>query len=131
MTDLIAQVTSMNTQRRRDDSEDDKSNRKRNDKRKAKEGGVGRTGSGDKGEAIPIKGDLGWWTPHAKFNFGLAKGLPFSVSKIKWDPSWPADKRAYYNARKEAQEKGAAWDKKDSSKAQQIAELKKQLAALE
>ena len=37
MTDLIAQVTSMNTQRRRDDSDDDKSNRKRNDKRKTKE----------------------------------------------------------------------------------------------
>ena len=57
--------------------------------------------------------------------------MPFLTSKIKWDPSWPADKRAYYNARKEAQEKGAAWEKKDSSKAQQIAELKKQLAALE
>ena len=27
--------------------------------------------------------------------------MPFSVSEIKWDPSWPADKRAYYNARKE------------------------------
>ena len=95
MTDLIAQVTSMNTQSRRDDSEDDKSNRKQNDKRKAKEGGVGRTDSGDKCEVIPIKGDLGWWTPHARFNFGLAKGVPFSISEIKWDPRWPADKRAF------------------------------------
>ena len=38
-------------------------------KRKAKEGGAGRTGSSDKGEALAIRGKLGWWTPHAKFNF--------------------------------------------------------------
>ena len=75
---------------------------------------------------------MGWWTPHARFNFGIAKGEPFSTSAIKWDPTWPADKPAYYNARKEAQEKGAAWEKENpNAKALQIAKLKKQLAALE
>ena len=53
------------------------------------------------------------------------------VSEVKWDPSWPADKKAYYNARKEVQEGAAAKGKREPTKAQQIAELKKQLAALE
>ena len=131
MTNLIAQVTSMSTQHKRDNDNDNKSHRTRNNKHKAKEGGAGRTGSGDKGESIPIRYKLGHWTLHGKFNFPLAKGVPFLASKIKWDPSWPADKEAYYNARKEVQERFAAGEKKDSSKAQQIAELKKQLAALE
>ena len=67
---------------------------------------------------------MGYWTPHGKVNFPLAKGAPFLTSEVKWDPSWPADKKAYYNARKEVQERYAAREKKDSSKAQQIAELK-------
>ena len=48
MTDLIAQVTNMSTQRKlKDDDNDDKSQRTRNPKRKAKDGGAGgRNGSG-------------------------------------------------------------------------------------
>ena len=49
MIDLIAQVTNMSTQRKRDD-DDEKSHRTRNQKRKAKEDGAGRTSSGDGGE---------------------------------------------------------------------------------
>ena len=132
MTNLIAQVTNMSTQRKRnDDDDDDKSHRTRNQKRKAKEGGAGRTGSGDGGEWHELKGPAGHWTPHGKFNFPLAKDALFLVSEVKWYPSWPADKRAYYNARKEVEERYAAREKKEPSKAQQIAELKKQLASLE
>ena len=131
MNDLIAQVTNMATQSKPDDSDDNKSNRKRNNKRKAqKEGGAGRTGSGENGEALPLKSKNGWWTPHAKFNFGIKLGESFSAAAVKWDPSWPADKRAYYNARKETQEKGNAYFTADK-KAAKIAALKAQLAALE
>ena len=132
MTDLIAQVTSMTTQSKSDDGDNNKSNRKRNNKRKAKEGGAGRTGSGENGEALPLKSSSGWWTPHAKFNFGIKQGESFSAAAVKWDPTSPADKRAYYNARKEAQEKGKAYFKENpEKKAAKIAALKAQLAALE
>ena len=69
--------------------------------------------------------------------------------EISWDGSWPDDKKAYYNARKkvEAAEKVAKQDKaartaagkanrvvgskKEATKAQKIAALKKQLEDLE
>ena len=60
------------------------------------------------------------------------EGQIFSADAVKWDPTWPADKRAYYNARKEAQEKGKAYFKENpDAKALRIATLKAQLAALE
>ena len=63
----------------------------------------------------------------------------FIDSKITWDSSWPADKRAYYNARKAVQENGEAKraahavksaTKREPSEAQKIAALKKQLKDL-
>ena len=113
MTDLIAQVTSMSTQCKRNNDDDKKSHRTRNNKRKAKESGAGRTGSGDGGEWLELKGPAGYWTPHGKCNFPLAKGAPFLASEVKWDSSWPADKKAYYNARKEVQEGAAAKGKRE------------------
>ena len=65
--------------------------------------------------------------------------------EILWDRNWPADKKAYYNARKKAREKSNAGEaannsktkskalevKKEATKAQKIAALKKQLEDLE
>ena len=134
MTDLIAQVTKMSTRRKRedDDDDDDKSQHMRNPKRKAKDGGAGgRNGSGEGGAWIELKGPAGFWTPPGKFNFPLEKGAPFLVSEVKWDHSWPADKKAYYNSRKEVQQGAAAKGGREPTKVQQIVELKKHLAALE
>ena len=88
------------------------------------------------------------WTAHRKFNFPIADNAPFNSFEISWDDSWPADKKAYYTARKAKQVEGkkrgesnnaaknktkskALGVKKEATKAQKIAALKQQLKDLE
>ena len=74
--------------RKPEDDDDNKSHCTRDQKRKAKDGGAGgRTGSGEGGAWIELKGPGGFWTPHGKLNFPLEKGAPFLVSEVKWDQS--------------------------------------------
>ena len=127
--------------------------RPRNAKRKAEETDANTgTGSGANGEYIKTKTRIPngnkHWTDPTKFGWPkTTKDSPFNVLGISWDSSWPADKKAYYNARKKAREKGNAWQaandnaqktgnkalvvKKEATKAQKIAALKKQLKDLE
>ena len=64
--------------------------------------------------------------------------MPFDHTNHKWDGSWPNDKKAYYNPRNKVQVEGQkkreineSGAKKEPTKAKQVAELKRQLAALE
>ena len=69
-------------------------------------------------------------------------GKPFITTEHKWDRSWRAKKKAYYNTHKKGQEEYAASvkrgkmkkkdkAKKEPTKAKQITDLKRQLVALE
>ena len=107
--------------------------------------------SGKYGEWIKSREGRGkneHWTHPAKFGFPpKAKGSPFDTLEILWDSNWPADKKAYYNARKKVQTEAranlaaikanedatdkVAEVKREPTKTQKNLALKKQLEDLE
>ena len=131
MSDLIMQITTskINTGRRR--NADNKPQSQCGPKRRV--GGGGRP-EVKQGGAQKLKTKNGLWTRKKKVGFTIT----FDHMNHKWDGSWPNDKKAYYNAckkvqvegqkRREINESGA---KNEPIKAKQVAELKRQLAALE
>ena len=124
MTELIMQVASMKTSRRYtrnddDNTNDDNTNSARtycNRKRKVTGGG----GGGKDDDQLTKQFPKGW---HYKIT--------------KWNDDWLEWKQTMYNGQKKIQirkERNAAKDKKDKgepNKAEKVAELKRQLAALE
>ena len=153
MNELIQQVAAINSNSNNDKAEDitpSAPQRPRAAKRKAEQvdSSTGE-GSGENGEMIPAtfkhkqSGDTAW-TAHRKFNFPIADNAPFNTFEISWDDSWPADKKAYYTARKAKQvagkkkreskaatNNGVVKVKREPTKAQKVAALKKQLEDLE
>ena len=115
MNDLILQVAAMNSNKSSNEVADATPQGPRAPKRKAGETDASRgtanaskgAGSGENGAMIPAKytryGE-DRWTQHRKFNFPIAKDAPFNALEISWDNSWPADKKAYYTARKQAKQ---------------------------
>ena len=117
-------------------------------KREAEETDFSRgTGSGKNRAYIQKNSRPGMWTKHSQFGFPIADNTPFIAKESTWDPSWPADKQEYYNARNKVQETGDAKiavndakqtanaakgaTKREPSQAHKIATLKKQLKDLE
>ena len=136
MTELIMQVSAMKTGGCYSGNDiDEKSQGTRNNKRKAVDSVAGRgSGSGKGGTYLELKSNNGQWTHPQKCGFPWTRKESFKTSAIKWDSSWPADKQAFYNDRKAIQDAGAAKEraeKRELTKAQTIAALKKQLEDLE
>ena len=152
MNNLILQVAAMNKHNSNEQTDDVEPQRPRNAKRKAGEtNALKGNGSGKDGKWIKIKrgeGKKEHWTHPSKFGFPkMSKDSPFNDLEILWDSNWPADKKAYYNARKKVQtEAKANWAankanrdaadkvvevKREPTKAQKIAALKKELEDLE
>ena len=116
MNELILQVAAINSSNNNNKAEDITPiapQRPRAAKRKAEEVDASTgAGSGKNGAMIPAtfahkSGDTAW-TPHRKFNFPIADNAPFNALEISWDSSWPADKKAYCNARRAKQIKQVA-----------------------
>ena len=114
MNNLILQVAAMNKNNSNEQPDKVEPQRPRNQKRKAEEtDATTGTGSGANGEYIKMKTKSAngnkYWADPAKFGWPkTTKDSPFNVLGISWDSSWPADKKAYYNARKKTREKGNA-----------------------
>ena len=102
MTELIMQVSAMKTGGCYSGNDiDEKSQGTRNNKRKAVDSVAGRgSGSGKGGTYLELKSNNGQWTHPQKCGFPWTRKESFKTSAIKWDSSWPANKQAYYNARK-------------------------------
>ena len=84
--------------------------------------------------AQKLKQENGLWTHATKSSFTT----PFDHTNHKWDGSWTNNNKAYYNAHEKLQAEGEkkrttikAGAEKEQTKAEQVAELKMQLADLE